>query len=80
MADFGYIAADQMDQALFAALWSALDQQPLGTVSLEQLADEAGLALSSLYVRYADSDAVLLSALRALRARRADNKTASLSA
>ena len=50
MTDFGYIAADQMDQALFAALWSALDQQPLGTVSLEQLADEAGLALTSLYV------------------------------
>ena len=46
MADFGHIAADQMDQALFAALWSALDQQPLGTVSLEQLADEAGLALT----------------------------------
>ena len=66
MADFGYIAADQMDQALFAALWSALDQQPLGTVSLEQLADEAGLALTDLYVRYADSDAVLLAALRAL--------------
>ena len=68
MADFGYIAADQMDQALFAALWSALDQQPLGTVSLEQLADEAGLPLTSLYVRYADSDAVLLAALRALDA------------
>ena len=46
MTDFGHIAADQMDQALFAALWSALDQQPLGAVSLEQLADEAGLALT----------------------------------
>ena len=68
MADFGYIAADEMDQALFTALWSALDRQPLGTVSVEQLADEAGLALTSLYVRYADSDAVLLAALRALDA------------
>ena len=68
MTDFGHIAADQMDQALFAALWSALDQQPLGAISLEQLADEAGLALTDLYVRYADSDAVLLAALRALDA------------
>ena len=68
MIDFGYIEADQIDQALFAALWSVLDQQPLRTVSLEQLADEAGLVLKDLYVRYADSDAVLMSALRALDA------------
>ena len=50
MTDFGHIAADQMDQALFAALWSALDQQPLEVVSLEQLAGEAGLALTDLYL------------------------------
>ena len=68
MTDFGHIAADQMDQALFAALWSSLGQQPLGAVSLEQLADEAGLAITDLYVRYADSNAVLLAALRALDA------------
>ena len=46
MTDFRHIAADQMDQALFAALWSSLDQQPLGAVSLEQLAGKAGLALT----------------------------------
>ena len=68
MTDFGHIAADHMDQALFAALWSALDQRPLGAVSLEQLADEAGLAITDLYVRYADSNAVLLATLRALDA------------
>ena len=68
MTDFGHIATDQMDQALFAALWSTLDQQPLGDVSLEQLADEAGLAITDLYVRYANSNAVLLAALRALDA------------
>ena len=68
MTDFGYISADQMDKALFAALWSALEQQSLGTVSLEQLGDEAGLALTDLYARYANSYAVLLAALRALDA------------
>ena len=68
MTDFGNITADQLDQALFAALWSALAQQPLGAVSMEQLADEAGLTTLDLYVRYADSDAVLLAALRALDA------------
>ena len=66
MTDFRHIATDEMDQAVFAALWSALDQQSLGAVSLEQLANEAGLAVKDLYVRYADSDAVLLAALRAL--------------
>ena len=68
MIDFGHIGADQMDQALFSALWSALDQQPLGAISLEQLAGEAALALTDLYVRYANSDGVLLAALRALDA------------
>ena len=68
MKDFGHIAGDQMDQALFSALWSALDQQPFEAVNLEQLADEAGLALTDLYVRYADSNAVLLATLRALDA------------
>ena len=64
--DFAYSAADQIDQALFTALWSALGQQPLSSVSLEQLADEAGLAITELYIRYADSDSVLMAALRAL--------------
>ena len=68
MKDFGHIGADQMDQALFAALWSVLDQQPLGAVSLEQLADQAGLAITDMYVRYSDSNAVLLAALGALDA------------
>ena len=68
MINFGHIATDQMDQALFSALWSALDRQPLGAVSLKQLADEAGLALTDLYVRYANSDAVLLATLQALDA------------
>ena len=68
MTDFAHIAGDQMDQALFSALWSALDQQPFDTVSLEQLADKAGLPITELYVRYAGSDAVLLAALRALDA------------
>ena len=40
MTDFSHIAADRMDKALFAALWSALDQQPFSAVSLEQLVDE----------------------------------------
>ena len=66
MTDFAHIAADQMDKALFAALWSTLKQQPLGAVRLEQLADEAGLAVTDLYVRYANKDAVLLAALHAL--------------
>ena len=66
MTDFAHIAADQMDKALFAALWSTLNQQPLGAVRLEQLADEAGLAVTDLYVRYANRDAVLLAALHAL--------------
>ena len=66
MTDFAHIAADRMDKALFAALWSALDQQALGAVRLEQLADEAGLAVTDLYVRYANRDAVLLAALHAL--------------
>ena len=66
MTDFAHIAADQMDKALFAALWSTLNQQPLGAVRLEQLADEAGLAVTDLYVRYANKDAVLLAALHAL--------------
>ena len=60
MTDFGHIAADQMDQALFEALWSALDHQPLGSVSLEKLANEAGMALTDVYVRYSDSNACLL--------------------
>ena len=68
MTEFGHIAADKMDKALFEALWSALEQQPLRAVSLEQLADVAGLTITDLYVRYADSDAVLLAALRALDA------------
>ena len=68
MTDFGHIAADQMDKAVFSALWSALEEKPLRAVSLEQLADEAGLTLTDLYVRYADSNAVLLAALRALDA------------
>ena len=68
MTEFGHIAADKMDQALFVALWSALEQQPLRAISLEQLADEAGLTITDLYVRYTDSDAVLLAALRALDA------------
>ena len=66
MTDFANIAADQIDQALFAAMWAALEQQPFGSVSLEKLADEAGLKITDLYIRYADSDAVLLAALRAL--------------
>ncbi len=66
MTDFVHIAADQMDEILFASLWSALGEQPLSAVSLEQLADEAGLAITELYVRYADKDAVLLAALHAL--------------
>ena len=66
MTDFAHIAADQMDQALFAALWSALDHQPLCSVSLDQLADESGIAITDAYVRYADSDSVLLAALRML--------------
>ena len=56
MTDFAHIAADQMDQALFAALWSALGEQPFGTITLGQLADEVGIAVTDLYVRYADSD------------------------
>tara|TARA_B100001057_G_scaffold459536_1_gene509798 strand:+ start:201 stop:887 length:687 start_codon:yes stop_codon:yes gene_type:complete len=66
MTDFSNIAADRMDKVLFAALWSALDQQSLGAVSLERMADEAGLATTDVYVRYANSDAVLLAALHAL--------------
>ena len=66
MTDFLHIASDRIDKALFAALWSALDQQPLGAVSLERLADEAGLATTDMYVRYANIDAVLLAALHAL--------------
>ena len=66
MTDFAHIAADQIDQALFAALWSALDQQPLRSISLEQLSDEAGITMTDLYVRYADSASVLLAALRML--------------
>ena len=66
MTEFAHIAADKMDQALFAALWSALDQQPLDSVSLEQLADEAGLGITDVYVRYAGTDSVLLGALRGL--------------
>ncbi len=66
MTDFSHIAADRMDKALFAALWSALDQQPLGAVSLERLGVEAGLAITDMYVRYANRDAVLLAALHAL--------------
>ncbi len=66
MTDFAHIAADQMDQALFAALWSALGEQPFGAITLGQLADEAGIAVTDLYVRYADSDGVLLAALSML--------------
>lgn len=66
MTDFAHIAADQMDQALFKALWSALDQQSFGAVTLEQLAVETELAIADLYVRYADTDAVLLASLQAL--------------
>ena len=66
MTDFSHIEADRMDKALFAALWSALDQQPFSAVSLEQLVDEAGLTITDLYVRYANKEAVLLAALHAL--------------
>ena len=66
MTQFEYSATDQIDRTLFAALWSALSQQPLDAVSLEKLADEAGLAITELYIRYADSDAVLMAALHAL--------------
>ena len=66
MTQFEYSATDQIDRTLFAALWSALSQQPLDAVSLEKLADEAGLAITDLYIRYADSDAVLMAALHDL--------------
>ena len=66
MINNAHVAADQMEQALFAALWSILDRQPFGSVTLEQLADEAGLAIKDVYVCYAGRDAVLLAALRAL--------------
>ena len=66
MKDFAHITADKTEQALFKALWSVLDQQPLRSVSLEQLADKAGLEITDLYVHYANSNAVLVAALRAL--------------
>lgn len=65
MTNFKY-ADDPMDQALFAALWLALDQQPLAAVSIEQLADSAGFAHLDVFVRYSGSEAILLAALRSL--------------
>ena len=58
--------ADQIDQALFAALWSALDQHPFSTLSLDRLAADAGLDRDAVYIRYADPASVLLAALRGL--------------
>ena len=55
---------DQMDRALFDALWAALDRQPLSAVSLDGLAAEAGQDITAVYVRYADTRSVLLAALR----------------
>jgi len=55
-----------IDQALFTALWAALEQHPFSALSINMLAAEAGLDGAAVYVRYADSAAVLLAGLRAL--------------
>lgn len=57
---------DALDEALFATLWSALEQQPLSALHVEDIASAAGQDMTAVYVRYADSSAMLIAALRAL--------------
>lgn len=57
---------DNLDQMLFAALWSALEQQPFSGLSIEALAAAAGVEAQMVYIRHADTASVLLAALRAL--------------
>ena len=57
---------DQMDRALFDALWSGLETQPLVALTLDGLAAAASVDIGAVYVRYADTAAVLLAALRGL--------------
>ena len=57
---------DPLDEILFSTLWSALGQKSLNSMSIENLADAAGRTRTEVYARYSSSQAILLSALRAL--------------